>query len=62
MYTHILKQASGNWNLRFMKKSKSFGFDKNEDVNGVLQEASGSVVTFLVLYVSDILILGIEDL
>ena len=37
-----LKQASRSWNLRFNEKIKEFG----------------SIVTFLVLYVDDILIFG----
>ena len=53
-----LKQASRSWNLRFNEKIKEFGFIKNEDEPCVFKKASGSIVTFLVLYVDDILIFG----
>ncbi|GJS26394.1 retrotransposon protein, putative, ty1-copia subclass [Tanacetum coccineum] len=44
-----LKQASRSWNKRFDEEIKRFGFD---------QKASGSNVTFLILYVDDIIIMG----
>ena len=53
-----LKQASRSWNLRFDEKIKEFGFIKNEDEPCVYKKTSGSTVTFLILYVDDILILG----
>ena len=53
-----LKQASRSWNLRFDEKIKEFGFIKNEDEPCVYKKTSGRTVTFLILYVDDILILG----
>ncbi|KAD2393595.1 hypothetical protein E3N88_40572 [Mikania micrantha] len=53
-----LKQASRSWNIRFDQKIKEFGFIKNEDEPCVYKKASGSYVTFLILYVDDILIIG----
>ena len=53
-----LKQASRSWNLRFDQKIKEFGFIKNEDEPCVYKKTSGSYVTFLILYVDDILIIG----
>jgi hypothetical protein len=53
-----LKQASRSWNLRFDEKIKEFGFIKNEDEPCVYKKGSGSAVTFLVLYVDDILLIG----
>ena len=53
-----LKQASRSWNLRFDDSIKEFGFIKNEDEPCVYKKVSGSIVTFLVLYVDDILIMG----
>ncbi|KAJ0522562.1 putative RNA-directed DNA polymerase [Helianthus annuus] len=53
-----LKQASRSWNLRFDQKIKQFGFIKNEDEPCVYKKASGSSITFLILYVDDILLIG----
>ncbi|GKA12740.1 retrotransposon protein, putative, ty1-copia subclass [Tanacetum coccineum] len=53
-----LKQASRQWNKRFDDKIKKFGFTQNRDEPCVYQKASGSYVTFLILYVDDILIMG----
>ncbi|KAD4585663.1 hypothetical protein E3N88_23264 [Mikania micrantha] len=53
-----LKQASRYWNLRFDQKIKEFGFIKNEDEPCVCKKASGSTISFLILYVDDILIIG----
>ncbi|GKE62542.1 retrotransposon protein, putative, ty1-copia subclass [Tanacetum coccineum] len=41
-----------------MRKSKKFGFAQNLDELCVYQKASGSNVTFLILYVDDIIIIG----
>ncbi|CAH1418815.1 unnamed protein product [Lactuca virosa] len=53
-----LKQASRRWNLCFDKKVKEFGFSRSEDESCVYVRASGSIVSFLVLYVDDILLIG----
>ncbi|GJW59444.1 retrotransposon protein, putative, ty1-copia subclass [Tanacetum coccineum] len=53
-----LKQASRKWNKRFADKIKKFGFSQNRDEPCVYVKASGSYVTFLILYVDDILIMG----
>ncbi|GJU40903.1 retrotransposon protein, putative, ty1-copia subclass [Tanacetum coccineum] len=53
-----LKQASRSWNKRFDEEIKRFGFDQNFDKPCVYQKASGSNVTFLILYVDDIIIMG----
>ena len=53
-----LKQASRSWNLRFDEKIKEFGFIKIEDEPCVYKKASGSNITFLILYVDDILLIG----
>ncbi|GKB60097.1 retrotransposon protein, putative, ty1-copia subclass [Tanacetum coccineum] len=53
-----LKQASRSWNKRFDKEIKKFSFDQNHDEPCVYQKASGSNVTFLILYVDDIIIMG----
>ncbi|KAK8505509.1 hypothetical protein V6N12_075851 [Hibiscus sabdariffa] len=52
-----LKQASRSWNLRFNDAIKEFGFIKNED-EPCVYKVSGSIVSFLILYVDDILIIG----
>ncbi|KAK9044682.1 hypothetical protein V6N11_058576 [Hibiscus sabdariffa] len=53
-----LKQASRSWNLRFNEAIKEFGFIRNEDEPCVYKKFSGSIVSFLILYVDDILIIG----
>ncbi|KAD2393217.1 hypothetical protein E3N88_40194 [Mikania micrantha] len=53
-----LKQASRSWNHRFDDEIKKFGFIKNADEACVYKKASGSIITFLVLYVDDILLFG----
>nr|GFB84886.1 retrotransposon protein, putative, Ty1-copia subclass [Tanacetum cinerariifolium] len=52
-----LKQASRQWNKRFDDEIKKFGFIQNRDEPCVYQKASGSNITFLILYVNDILIM-----
>jgi hypothetical protein len=53
-----LKQASRSWNLCFDQVIKSFGFVTNCYEACIYKKVSGSSVTFLVLYVDDILIIG----
>ncbi|GJY61830.1 retrotransposon protein, putative, ty1-copia subclass [Tanacetum coccineum] len=53
-----LKQASWQWNKRFDEEIKKFGFTQNGDEPCVCVKASGGNVTFLILYVDDILIMG----
>nr|GEW99423.1 hypothetical protein [Tanacetum cinerariifolium] len=52
-----LKQASRQWNKRFDDAIKKFGFTQNRDEPCVYLKASGSNITFLILYVADILIM-----
>nr|GEX15537.1 hypothetical protein [Tanacetum cinerariifolium] len=53
-----LKQASRQWNKRFDDEVKKFRFSQNHNEPCVYVKASGSYVTFLILYVDDILIMG----
>lgn len=53
-----LKQASRSWNLRFDETVQQYGFIKNEDEPCVYKKVSGSIVSFLILYVDDILLIG----
>ncbi|KAJ9560030.1 hypothetical protein OSB04_005190 [Centaurea solstitialis] len=53
-----LKQASRSWNLHFDERIKEFGFTKSKFEPCVYTKFSGSIVTFLVLYVDDILLIG----
>ncbi|GJR89663.1 retrotransposon protein, putative, ty1-copia subclass [Tanacetum coccineum] len=53
-----LKQASRSWNKRFDEEIKKFGFTQNLDEPCIYQKASGRNVTFLILYVDDIIIIG----
>ncbi|GKA58904.1 retrotransposon protein, putative, ty1-copia subclass [Tanacetum coccineum] len=57
-FIYGLKQASRSWNKRFDEEIKMFGFDQNLDELCVYQKASRSNVTFLILYVDDIIIMG----
>ena len=52
-----LKQASQSWNTRFNDLIKMFDFIKNKEEPYVYKKVSGSAVTFLVLYVDDILLI-----
>ena len=51
-----LKQASQSWNLRFDEVVKSFGFIQNGEEACLYKKVSGSAISFLILYVDDILI------
>ena len=53
-----LKQALRSWNLRFDEAIKKFGFLRNEEESCVYKKLSGSSITFLVLYMDDILSKG----
>ncbi len=53
-----LKQASRSWNIRFDETVKQFGFSQNPDEACVYKKTQGSAITFLVLYVDDILLIG----
>ncbi|GKB52112.1 retrotransposon protein, putative, ty1-copia subclass [Tanacetum coccineum] len=53
-----LKQALRPWNKRFDDEIKKFGFTHNRDEPCVYMKVSRSYVTFLILYVDDILIMG----
>nr|GEW18830.1 hypothetical protein [Tanacetum cinerariifolium] len=52
-----LKQASRQWNKRFDDEIYKFGFTQNRDEPCVYLKAIGSNITFLILYVDDILIM-----
>jgi len=49
-----------SWNLRLDETVKLYGFIKNEDEPCVYKKVSGSMIVFLVLYVDDILLIGID--
>ncbi|GJU68630.1 retrotransposon protein, putative, ty1-copia subclass [Tanacetum coccineum] len=53
-----IQSMMDNMNKRFNEEIKRFGFDQNLDEPWVYQKASGSNVTFLILYVDDIIIMG----
>ena len=53
-----LNQASRSWNMRFDEAIRSYDFIKNEDESCVYKKISESTITFLVLYVDDILLIG----
>lgn len=54
---HGFKQASRSRNLCFDGVVKSFDFIKNEDELSVYKKPSGSAITFMVLYVDEILLI-----
>ena len=59
-FIYGLKQASCSWNIHFDEAIKSFGFSQNMDEPCVYKKVSRSIVTFLVLYVDDILLIGTD--
>ena len=52
-----LKQTSRSWNIRFDEAIRSYDFIKNVDKPCVYKKVSESAITFMVLYVDDILII-----
>ena len=52
-----LKQASKSWNIYFNKIIGKIDFVRCEEEHCVYKKVSGSVITFLVLYVDDILLI-----
>jgi len=53
----LFKQASKSWNLRFDETVKQYGFIKNKGEHCVYKKVSVSIVSFMVLYVDDILLI-----
>ena len=53
-----LKQASRSWNQRFDEIIKEYDFVQNEDDHCVYKKTSGRALTFIVLYVDDVLLMG----
>ena len=53
-----LVQASRSWNIRFDEMIKAFGFMQTYGEACVYKKVSGSSVAFLILYVDDILLMG----
>ena len=53
-----IKQAPQSWNTHFNNIIKSFDSIKNEEEPYVYKKVSGRTVTFLILYVDDILLIG----
>lgn len=52
-----LKQAFWSWNMRFNYMVKSYDFIQNENERCAHKKISESVITFLVLYICDILLI-----
>ena len=53
-----LKQASQPWNQRFDEIIKEYDFIQNEDDPCVYKKVSGRALTFIILYVDDVLLIG----
>ena len=53
-----LKQASKVWNKKFHDPVQSFGFEQNGDKPCLYKRHNGNAITFLILYVDDILLIG----
>ena len=53
-----MKQAYRRCNLCFDKNVKEFSFSRSEDDSCVYVKAGGNIVTFLVLYVDNIILIG----
>ena len=56
--TNGLVQASWSWNIRFDELIKAYGFIQTFGEACIYKKVSGSSVTFLILYVDDILLIG----
>ena len=57
-FIYELKQTSQSWKTCFNDVIKIFDFIKNEKEPCVYKKISGSAITFLVLYVDDIVLIG----
>ena len=53
-----LVQASRSWNTRFDEVIKAFGFIQIYGETCIYKKVSGSSITFLIVYVDDILLIG----
>ena len=53
-----LVQASRSWNIRFDELIKAYGFMQTFGKACIYKKVSGSSVTFLILYVDNILLIG----
>ena len=53
-----LVQASQSWNIRFDELIKAYGFIQTFGEACIYKKVSGISVTFLILYVDDILLIG----
>ena len=53
-----LKEAFRSWKKRFDKVIRSFDFVQNENKPCVYRKVSESAITFLALYMNDIVIIG----
>ena len=51
-------QASRSWNTRFDELIKAFGFIQVYGETCIYKKVSGSYITFLIVYVDDILLIG----
>jgi Reverse transcriptase (RNA-dependent DNA polymerase) len=56
-FIYGLKQASHSWNIRLDDAIRKLDFMRNPKETCVYKKVSGSSVTFLVLYVNDILLI-----
>ena len=53
-----LKQASKAWNKKFHDTVQSFRFEQNGDEPCLYKRRNDNAITFLILYVDDILLIG----
>ena len=53
-----LKQASRSWNQHFDEIIKEYDFIQNENDPCVYKKVSGRALTFIVIYVDDVLLIG----
>lgn len=53
-----LKEAPKSWNKNFDQANKTFDIDQNENETSVSKKMHESMMVFLVLYVDDILLIG----
>jgi hypothetical protein len=55
-YIYRLKQASGQWYLKFDDTIRKYGFEENKEDNCIYAKFKNGKYIFLILYVDDILL------
>ena len=57
-----LVEASRSWNIRFDEVIKVYGFIQTYGEACIYKKVTGSSVAFLILYVDDVLLIGMKEI